>query len=252
MYLGLMLISEPDVAFLKGTFPTIGGWCEAEAAWITTHLLRYQQSLGRVAPMLEIGVYMGKFFSVLQNCARTAGGGLLGFDTFEWVPTHAVEHNMRSAFGSLDGIRLIPGDSTKMSTADLNGHLGGHPAAFISVDGAHTPEAVFSDLSLSESVLAPWGVIAIDDFFNPTAIGVTDGTLRYWYKTETNLVPFCFCRNKLFVAHRDFAPEYAEQAVNFARENPELPGVSSMLSNWKTHGEQWVHQDFLGTKIWII
>lgn len=247
-----MSISQEDLQFLNGPFRNIEGWCMDEAAWITTHLLRYQQKKQRMAPSLEIGVCYGKYLSVIHNCSRSGGQDVYGFDTYQWVPVSTVESQMKMAFGGMDGIHLIPGDSTKMSPADLAGHLNGEKVAFISVDGDHTPNAVFSDIGLSESALAPWGIVAIDDFLNPMAIGVTDGAMRYWNKTETNLVPFCFCRGKLLAAHKDFAEEYSQETLVFAEANPQLPHVSVMLNNKTTHGLHWAKQEFLGTSIWII
>lgn len=223
-----------------------------EAAWLTTHLLRYQQSLERTALSFEIGVCYGKYLSVIQNCSQSVKKDVFGFDTYEWVPVSTVEEQMKMAFGGMSGIHLIPGDSTKMSVADLAAHLGGEKAAFISVDGAHTPDAVFSDMGLAESALAPWGIVAIDDFMNPMAIGVTDGAMRYWYKTNTNLVPFCYCRNKLFVAHKEFVEEYSQATLVFAEENPTFPPVKLMLENKAKRGLHWAKQDFLGTTVWII
>ena len=246
-----MLISPEDVEFLRGPFKKIDGWCLDEAAWLTTHLLRYQQSKQRTAPSFEIGVCYGKYLSVIQNCARTVGQPVWGFDTYEWVPVSTVETQMQMAFGGMDGIHLVPGDSTKMSAADLSAHLGGTKAGFVSVDGAHTPDAVFSDMGLAESGLAPWGIVAIDDFLNPMAIGVNDGAMRYWYKTNTNLVPFCYCCNKLFVANKQFAEEYCQEALVFAEENPTLPNVAVMLNNKSQNGLHWAKQELLGTTIWI-
>lgn len=202
--------------------------------------------------MFEIGVCYGKYLSVLQNCSRTVSQPVWGFDTYAWVPVSVVEAQMQMAFGGMDGIHLVPGDSTKMSAADLSAHLGGTHAGFVSVDGAHTPDAVFSDLGLTESVLAPWGIVSIDDFLNPMAIGVNDGAMRYWYKTNTNLVPFCFCQNKLLAAHKEFAEEYSQETLVFAEENSALPSVGTMLKNKSQHGLHWAKQEFLGTSIWIL
>jgi hypothetical protein len=241
-----------DVQFLNGPFKKIEGWCVDEAAWLTTHLLRFQQQKQRVAPAFEIGVAYGKYLSVLQNCSRNAGVDVVGFDTFQWVSVEAVEEKMIAAFGSMEGIRLIPGDSTKMSPAELRNHLNGRNVSFVSIDGAHSPDAVFSDLQLTEPALTDWGIVAIDDFLNPHAIGATDGTMRYWYKTATNLVPFCYCRNKLFAAPKAFAEEYGDQIPIFAEENQHLRDVKAMINNRNTHGLHWIRQDFLGTQIWII
>ena len=247
-----MPLAPNDIAFLEGPFRSIPGWCYEDAAWFTTHLLRYQQREGRFAPCFEIGIYQGKYFSVFRNASVAAGMAVYGFDTFEWIPVLAVEEHMTKAFGGLDGIHLIPGDTTKFSTAEVNSHLGGQKAAFISIDGAHTADAVFSDLRLAEAALAPWGIIAIDDFLNAMAIGVTDGALRYWHKCETNLVPFCYCSNKLFVAHKEFAEEYSAQSLQFAEENMQFSSTKRMIENMRNHGLHWAKQELLGMGVWIM
>jgi len=252
MYSHQMAFSPEDVAFLTGPFQAIEGWCIDEAAWLTTYLLRLQQTETRLAPAFEIGVFKGKYLSVIHNAARRAGTPVVGFDTFEWVSVSVVEDALRTAFGSLDGITLVPGDSTKMTPEILNGHLGGSKAGFVSIDGAHTPDAVYSDLILCETVLAPWGIVSIDDFLNPMAIGVTDGALRFWYQAKTNLVPFCYCRNKLFAAPQEFAEHYSQETLAFCEENLHLPAAKQMIDYKTRRGLHWAKQEFLGTHVWII
>jgi hypothetical protein len=252
VYAQLMPLCPEDVSFLTGPFQSIEGWCIDEAAWLTTYLIRLQQAENHLAPSFEIGVYKGKYLSVIQNCARQAGMDVIGFDTYEWVPSSAVEDSLRTAFGSLDGIQLIQGDSTQMTPAILNGHLGGRKAGFVSVDGAHTPDAVFSDLLLCETALEPWGIVSIDDFLNPMAIGVTEGAMRFWYKSDTNLVPFCYCRNKLFAASKEFAAHYSEHTLRFCEENQHLPAAKKMIEYKTVQGLHWAKQEFLGQHIWIV
>ncbi len=246
-----MALPKCDVDFLTGPFQNIEGWCIDDAAWLTAYLLRYQQSKGRLGPSFEIGVYWGKYLSVLQHCARDRGMEVLGFDTYEWVKQQAVEEKLASVFGDLTGLRLIQGDSTKMTPEILNEHLAGKPAAFISIDGAHTTAAVLSDLLLSEQVVAPWGIVAIDDFLNAMAIGVTDGAMRYWHTTPATLVPFCFCRNKLFAAPAAYADEYSDQVLQCCEENAHMPAFHRMLEN-KKKGLHWAKQGFTDRDIWII
>lgn len=247
-----MPLAPGDIAFLTGPFHAIEGWCIDEAAWLTTHLMRFQQAENLLAPAFEIGVYKGKYLSVIQNCARGAGLDVIGFDTYEWVSAAVVEEGLRAAFGSMDGITLIPGDSTKMTPAILSNHLGSRKAGFISVDGSHTPDAVFSDLVLCETVLEPRGIVSIDDFLNPMAIGVTEGTLRFWHKAETNLVPFCYCCNKLFAAPKEVAERYSQQVLAFCEENQHLPAAKNMIDNKTLRGLHWAKQEFLGQQVWIV
>ncbi len=247
-----MLITEADKQFLAEPFHSIEGWCVDEPAWLTTYLLRLQQSENRVAPCFEIGVYKGRYFSVLVNGARAANQDVIGFDTFAYCPIPVVEETVRVATGSLEGVRFVQGDSTKMSTADLSEQLGGRKAAFCSVDGGHTPAEVLSDLLLSESVLEPWGIVSVDDFYNPMAIGVTEGVMRFWLQHETNLDPIAYCRNKLLAVNKEFAAYYSNHVLQFSEENQHLPFVKVMLDHKNLRGLHWAKQEFLGRQVWIL
>jgi hypothetical protein len=252
VYPGLMPISRSDINFLNGPFKTIEGWCIDEAAWLTTHLIRFQQAKAWVAPAYEIGVYKGKYLSVLANCLRAPASFTVGFDIYEWVSVDEVTSVLTNAFGSLEGIRLVAGDSTQMDAKRVMDHLDGQLASFISVDGSHEPEPVYSDLVLSEATLQPWGIVAIDDFVNSAAIGVVDGAMRFLHTSGTELVPFCYCQNKLFLSAKDTAPDYSEAVYQFCEENPHLPKVKALLENKVTRGLHWVKQRFVGQQIWTI
>jgi len=45
------------------------------------------------------------------------------------------------------------------------------------------------------------------------AIGVSEGTYRYFLNSDNNLVPFAWCANKLFVCRRACAGKYADMVV---------------------------------------
>lgn len=246
-----MPISADDRAFLIGPFQRVEGWCVDEAAYLTTHLLREQQALGLFAPSFEIGVYKGKYLSVLHNCARQSGTEVVGFDIFEWASISMVEEHLRQTIGDLTGIRLVKGDSTGISPEVLMEHLGYKKAGFASIDGSHTPDAVCGDLMLAEAVLDPRGIVAIDDFLNPMAIGATEGAMRFWQTQETDLVPFAYCRNKLFAAHLGAAEQYSAATLEFSEEHAELPACRAMLDN-KAKGLHWAKQEFLGQHVWIL
>lgn len=247
-----MPIARNDIEFLNSTFKTIDGWCIDEAAWLTTHLMRTQQASGRIAPAYEIGVYKGKYLSVLANCLRPPDAFTVGFDLYEWVPVDEVRSILTSAFGSMDGIRLVVGDSTKMNAKFVIDHLDGHRASFISVDGCHDPDPVYSDLVLAEATVQPWGIVAIDDFVNSAAIGVVDGAMRFLHTSGTQLVPFCYCQNKLFLSSKDLAPVYSDEVFRFCEENPHLPRAKALVDIKASKGLHWVKQRFMGQTIWTI
>jgi len=76
----------------------------------------------------------------------------------------------------------------------------------IHIDGEHSQEAVYSDITRSIPFLAPTGLMIIDDVFYHSFPGVTAAAFRAIEQFE--LSPFLFTEKKLYVCHKDFYDEY--------------------------------------------
>ena len=73
------------------------------------------------------------------------------------------------------------------------------------------------DLAIAEAVLER-GVLALDDFMNYYWMGVTEALFRYFERTlGSTLVPFAYCRQKLFLCRSDDADDYAETTATFLK-----------------------------------
>lgn len=86
---------------------------------------------------------------------------------------------------------------------------------FISVDGSHDAPDVFLDLEMAEQMISPKGIIAVDDFINPVALGVNEGTHQFFSRPR-RVAPFAYIDNKLFLSHRSMVGHYLyfiEQAI---------------------------------------
>jgi hypothetical protein len=66
---------------------------------------------------------------------------------------------------------------------------------------------VLADLVLAEAVLSADGIIAVDDFLCPEALGVNEAVNRY-FATARPLVPFAYTANKLFLCRSAAAERY--------------------------------------------
>lgn len=73
-----------NVEFQDSIVEKIEGWLNRVASLRTMDLLACQESSEFEGPLLEIGVYNGKYFSVLARSAQRTGDRLLGIDTFQW------------------------------------------------------------------------------------------------------------------------------------------------------------------------
>jgi hypothetical protein len=168
-----MTTASEDHDFIENTFPKFEGWCMPEAAYLTCHLMDGQKDVPGVA--LEIGVYKGKYFSILCHKARRYRRHAVGIDIFIYAPQEGVRNQLAEEFPGMANISLVEQDSKELAAGDLLALMGSQQAAFVSVDGDHSPGGVHHDLVLAAETLAPGGVVAIDDFLNARAIGERRG-----------------------------------------------------------------------------
>jgi hypothetical protein len=188
--------------FLKTIVVQIPGWLEDVTALRTMDLLSWQEQSGIVGPLLEIGVYGGRYFSILARSAARQGSRVVGIDTFQWISQDRVWQNLQPVRVDSSLIRFENCSSTDLDASDLIG-LCDHKPRFISVDGSHELNDVFHDLELVEAVLAPKGIAALDDFLNPLTLGVNEA-INLFFSTPRNLRPFAYIRNKLFICRPSF------------------------------------------------
>ena len=241
---------EHDTEFLERILPTIDGYLHTEAAQLTLWLLRAQERSECRGGALEIGVWMGKFLSVIFQGTRRK---VVGIDIFQHGNTkEIVQSNFSRSFSDTARLSLITDSSQRLSSEDLTNFNDGKEYDFISIDGDHTADAVCNDLVISESALSDAGIIAIDDFLNPMAIGVSEGSYRYFLGTNKGkLVPIAYCANKLFVSRPNFSHTYAKHVLAFIQSYTELP-LSRRFEEFRKLGDHWVNQDLIGGKCLIL
>src|SRR5262245_55110566 len=127
----------------------IPGWLAEPAAIFTLHLLETFKRQDIHGPMLEIGVYKGKFLALLRSVSDQKLVGIeLCPDGHENNAVQQIIENVVAAAGHADELDIVAADSRTLSSADLLRMLGGRPA-LIHIDGGHDVETVFHDLSIS-------------------------------------------------------------------------------------------------------
>jgi len=199
------LIDKPKYEFLREQVHKVKGWLNDYAAIRTIELLDWQEARGMSGPVLEIGVFAGRYFSILLRSAVRTGNVAVGVDIFQWVPLDTVRRSLAPIEGS-DTAVFLSQPSTYLSGADLLTALGSKPR-FISIDGSHECDDVVWDLRLAEDILAPEGLVSVDDFLNPMTLGVNEGAHRF-FSQPRNLAPVAYTANKLFLARPFFAGVY--------------------------------------------
>jgi len=156
-------------AYLDAGYATVPGMSSRFAAAVCAGLMRIQGELGVSGPVAEIGAFEGRFFIALAH-ALADGEIALGIDLFDWPNPEVIDR-----FAANCGKHGVPkerriiwkADSRTMQPAELLAKLDGRPVRFFHVDGEHSRTALAQDLELATAVLAPEGVIVLDDMLHP-------------------------------------------------------------------------------------
>jgi hypothetical protein len=205
--------------FLGRVTDQIQGMLLPLAARQTLDLLDFQEARGIKGGVLEIGVFCGKYFSLLLHSANTTGCTPVGIDTFEFAPENQVLDLLGRNGADSSRVRLLSGRSRDFSASEVRKHLG-EPARFISVDGSHEKPDVLYDLSLSDVVLGNEGIVAADDFLNCVCLGVNEAIIEYLAKSSKDLVPFAYIPNKLLLCRPKMRETYADHLLSALLADP--------------------------------
>ncbi|RYG28911.1 MAG: class I SAM-dependent methyltransferase [Burkholderiales bacterium] len=236
-----------EYAFIEQHTKNIPGWLEDYAAVRTIQLLAWQQEQGIKGPFVEIGVFAGKYLSILVRAAALSDERVIGFDTFQYVSEQGLREHIAAVPGA-DRVELVSGVTGNLSSWDMMNHIGEKPR-FVSIDGSHDCVDVFWDFSLIEQILAPQGVVVADDFLNPLTLGVGEAIHKF-FATPRNLAPFAYTSNKLFLCRPAMVDAYRnvfEQCVT----DDELEVQSINFRERLTHGRHHVEQSLWGWPVLV-
>ncbi len=85
---------------------------------------------------------------------------------------------------------------------------------WVHIDGEHSGPAVENDLDLAASLLAPRGVICLDDFFTPAYPQITRATFDWLHRQGGSFALFLLGYNKCYLSRADDTAAY----LSFAKE----------------------------------
>lgn len=218
---------EPEFKkFLQESVEPIQGWLHQEAALLTAHLAGVQKELQIGGPVLEIGLFRGKYLSVLYKLSQP-GELVLGIDLYIGAAdvdaaANLTRANVANACGDAERLRILAADSFKLTTDDLRQETS-DKFRLASIDGGHTRELVCHDLEIAYPLLKQGCILALDDAFNHTTPGVNEGIFEFFFRFRPKLAPFAHCYNKLFVTTPDFHERYLQATNDFLDEVTWLP-----------------------------
>jgi Methyltransferase domain len=155
--------------YLDTGYETVPGMSSRFAAAVCAGLLRIQTEMGVSGPVVEIGTYEGRFFIALCH-ALAPDETALGMDLFDWPNAGVIDRFERNCLthGVPPDRRITwKADSKALRPEELLAKLGGKRPRFVHIDSEHSRAVLSKDLELATAVLAPEGVMVLDDMLHP-------------------------------------------------------------------------------------
>jgi hypothetical protein len=155
--------------YLDAGYETVPGMSSRFAAAICAGLMRVQGELGVGGPAAEFGTFEGRLFIALCH-ALGPGETALGIDRFDWPNPQVIDRFEANCLrhGVPPGRRITwKADSHAMHAGELLDKLGGQHPRFVHIDSEHSRAGLAKELELVTQVLAPAGVLVLDDMLHP-------------------------------------------------------------------------------------
>ncbi|PAX09565.1 class I SAM-dependent methyltransferase [Sphingomonas lenta] len=194
----------------------VQGWLARVDAEIIMTMLLAQVEAELGGAVAEIGIHHGKCLIELCLGLRPEERAY-GIDIFDAQHMNQdrsgkgdrrmLEANLTRFGVAADRVVIDSRSSQEVKPSDIMDAVG--PVRLFSVDGGHWLEIVRSDLRLAEAVLAPHGVIALDDFLRTEWPDVSAGYFGWFATRERPLVPFAIGFNKLYLCEDRWVSTYA-------------------------------------------
>jgi hypothetical protein len=194
-------VTPNDVAAYLRATREVEGWFFPIDAYLFAAIDAIQQREGIAGNLFEIGVHHGKTAIFLARMLRA--GEVLGVcDVFEQQQLNVdrsgegsrelFERNMR-AFGG--EARVFAKSSHELTAEDTTTNC-----RLFHIDGGHRPDDVIADLQTAARALHAQGVVVVDDLFNPSWPGVSEGFYRFHAGYPDVFTPILIGGNKVFFA----------------------------------------------------
>lgn len=218
---------ERLLAYLRGPFQHIGGWC-SPWLWQFIYPLAERQSAMRVSnPVAEIGVYQGKFFLGLM-LTKMAPAHNYAIDVFDLQRFNLdgagagdldrFQRNIDAVGISRASIEVLRADSMSLTSLDIQRIRGeSNGFAMFSVDGCHKVEHTVNDIGIAMQLTVPEGIIFVDDYTNSDWPGVQEGVAKLYLMHSPKFVPLAVLHNKLFLCHLSYHSEFLQHLIDVSK-----------------------------------
>ncbi|HEV7578708.1 MAG TPA: class I SAM-dependent methyltransferase [Caldimonas sp.] len=125
----------------------------------------------------------------------------------------ALMQNLRTHGCDLSRVELVAENSLRLTPERIISLCGGQPRLF-SIDGGHTAEATRNDLTLADRTACEGALVILDDYFNSSWPGVSEGTCIFMREDRQRLVPVAITSNKfIFTVGKEQAAAYRQRSL---------------------------------------
>ena len=193
----------------------VAGWLNEGAISAVIALAKWQEENNVFGDVAEIGVHHGKFFNLLANLRRDHERAF-AVDVFEdqqFNPDNSgcgdlsrFRDNL-GLYTSAIGLEIIKKDSIQLTRGDFYRGKRSNVRLF-SVDGSHTADHTFADLTTAAQLLSEGGLIFLDDFYNPDWPGVQEGFYRFLANSSIDVAPFAYGNHKNYLCKKAYHTRY--------------------------------------------
>lgn len=206
--------------YMRSGHKKVQGWLAPIGLEVIVELALIQKEMGIVGPVCEIGVHHGKLFILLHLLSEESEKGV-AWDLFERQEENLDRSgrgnssifmaNLRRHGCDLERISMIAENSMNLTAEMVEKACEGKPRLF-SIDGGHTAEIAYNDLSLAGQTLSDGGLVILDDFFHEAWPGVAEGACRYMFEHRNALFPVVIAGNKyIFTNNERTAKTYIDR-----------------------------------------
>jgi predicted O-methyltransferase YrrM len=184
-------------------YASTAGWFAEGAIVSWDALLAFQSERGQRGDLLEIGVLRGKSAAMLAVHAAPEEWVVLidpalRQEAIDLVASAHPGHNLLLRARSQDVAAI----------AEVTARRG--RCRWLHIDGEHSGRAVRNDLAIAAELMAPDGIICLDDFFAPAYPQITEAALRFLDDHRDELQLFLTGFRKAYVCARHAAPAYLQ------------------------------------------
>lgn len=155
--------------YLRAGYFSVEGMSSKFSARVASSLLFHQTEHGITGPVVEIGVFHGRF-SIALALALGPKEQVIAIDMFDQaMPGMAslFRANLARWHVPSDRVDLWTCNTRELPSDALRTRLGESLARLIHIDGEHTERGLSHDLALAAAALAPSGLLIIDDMHHP-------------------------------------------------------------------------------------